>query len=320
MNPALAVAWVVAFVLIAVTVSGLVRRIGWSPPVVLVGVGAALSFVPGIPRVQLEPEVVLYGVLPPLLFAAAFGTSVIDVGTRRETIALLSVGLVVFSAFAVGWVTYLLLPTVGLAAAFAFAAVVAPTDASAVTATAERLHLPHRVVTVLEGESLLNDATALVVLNTAIAAIVSFIGGWSIAGDLTLAVVGGIGVGLVVGWLMAATRSRLPSSVLDTSLALITPYLAFIAADAVHGSGVLAVVVSALYLGFRSPVAWLAMNEQIIARVSTVLLGATMFMLLIQIALIPTYRRLHFTLGFWSFIFAMASVCSQAIILSGIAR
>ena len=175
----------------------------------------------------------------------------VPVGRR---FALLSVGLVVFSAFAVGWVTYLLLPTVGLAAAFAFAAVVAPTDASAVTATSGRLHLPHRVVTVLEGESLLNDATALVVLNTAIAAIVSSIGGWSIAGDLTLAVIGGTGVGLVVGWLMAATRSRLRSSVLDTSLALITPYLAFIAADAVHGSGVLAVVVSALYLGFRSPV------------------------------------------------------------------
>jgi NhaP-type Na+/H+ or K+/H+ antiporter len=109
-------------------------------------------------------------------------------------------------------------------------------------------------VTVLEGESLLNDATALVLLNTAIMAIAATTSPARIAGDLTLAVVGGVGGGLAVGWVMEAIRSRLRSAVLDTSLALVTPYLAFIIADAVLGSGVLAVVVSALYLGFRSPV------------------------------------------------------------------
>ena len=253
MNPGAIVTWVVAFVLLAVIVTGACRRIGWSAPVVLVVVGAAVSFVPGIPAIQLEPESVLYGVLPPLLYAAAFGTSAIDVRTRRDTIILLSVGLVVLTAFTVGWVTYLLLPAVGFAAAFAFAAVVAPTDASAVTAIAGRLKLPHRVVTVLEGESLLNDATALVLLNTAIAGIISTTGPGPIAVDLARAVVGGAGVGLAVGWVMAAIRSRLRSSVLDTSLALITPYFAFIAAQAILGSGILAVVISALYLGFRSP-------------------------------------------------------------------
>lgn len=253
MNPGAIVAWVVAFVLLAVIVTGLARRVGWSAPVVLVVVGAVISFIPGIPAVHVEPEFVLYGVVPPLLFAAAFGTYVIDVSARRDTIVLLSVGLVVFTAFAVGWVTSLLLPAVGFAAAFAFAAVVAPTDASAVTAIAGRLKLPHRVVTVLEGESLLNDATALVLLNTAIAAIVSTTSPALIAADLGLAIVGGVGVGLAVGWVVSTIRSRLRSPVLDTSLALITPYFAFIAADAVLGSGVLAVVVSALYLGFRSP-------------------------------------------------------------------
>ncbi|WP_066042112.1 cation:proton antiporter [Herbiconiux solani] len=253
MEPGTVVAWVVAFVLLAVVVTGLARRAGWSAPVLLVAVGAAVSFIPGIPPVHVEPEFVLYGVVPPLLFAAAFGTYVVDVGARRDSIVLLSVGLVVFTAFAVGWVTYLLLPAIGFAAAFAFAAVVSPTDASAVTAIAGRLKLPHRVVTVLEGESLLNDATALVLLNTAIAAIVSTTGPGLIAADLGLAVVGGVGVGLAVGWTVSTVRSRLRSPVLDTSLALITPYLAFIAADAILGSGVLAVVISALYLGFRSP-------------------------------------------------------------------
>lgn len=253
MTPAATVAWVVAFVLLAVTVTGFARRVRWSAPVLLVTVGAAISFIPAVPTVHLEPEFVLYGVLPPLLFAAAFGTSVVDVRARRDAIVLLSVALVVFTAVAVGWVTFLLLPAIGFAAAFAFAAVVAPTDASAVTAIAGRLELPHRVVTVLEGESLLNDATALVLLNTAIAAIVSTTGPGIIAADLTLAVVGGAGVGLAVGWGMAAIRSRLRAPVLDTSLALITPYFAFITADAVLGSGVLAVVISALYLGVRSP-------------------------------------------------------------------
>ncbi|MCS5735900.1 cation:proton antiporter [Herbiconiux daphne] len=253
MNPGTIVAWVVAFVLLAVVITGFARRVGWSAPVLLVVVGAAISFIPGVPDVRIEPEFVLYGVVPPLLFAAAFGTYVIDVRARRDTIVLLSVGLVVFTAFTVGWVTYLLLPAIGFAAAFAFAAVVAPTDASAVTAIAGRLKLPHRVVTVLEGESLLNDATALVLLNTAIAAIISTTSPALIAADLGLAIVGGVGIGLAIGWLVSSIRSRLRSPVLDTSLALITPYFAFIAADAVHGSGVLAVVISALYLGFRSP-------------------------------------------------------------------
>ncbi|MBC7590648.1 MAG: cation:proton antiporter [Salinibacterium sp.] len=253
MNPEAIVGWVVVFVLLAVTVAGLARRIGWSAPVLLVVIGAGISFIPGVPRVQLEPEFVLYGVVPALLFAAAFGTSVVDVRARRDTIVQLSVGLVVFTVVTVGWVTHLVLPMIGLAAAFAFAAVVSPTDASAVTAIAGRLKLPRRVVTVLEGESLLNDSAALVLLNTSIASIISVTSPGRIAADLALAIVGGVGVGLAGGWLMATIRSRLRAPVLDTSLALITPYFAFISADAIHGSGVLAVVTSALYLGFRSP-------------------------------------------------------------------
>ena len=253
MDPVATIVWIVSFVLATVTVTGLSRRVGWSAPVVLVVVGALVSFIPGVPAVTLEPEVVLYGLLPPLLFAAAVQTSVADVRARRDSILLLSVGLVVFTVLVVGIATWLVVPAITLAAAFAFGAVVAPTDTVAVTAVVGRLHLPRRLVTVLEGESLLNDATALVALNATIAAMVSVVNPWMIAGDFALAVVVGAGVGLAVGWVLAMIRKQLSAPVLDTSLGLITPYLAFIPAQLLHGSGILAVVVAGLYLGYRSP-------------------------------------------------------------------
>jgi CPA1 family monovalent cation:H+ antiporter len=253
MDPVPTIIWIVSFVLVTVTVTGLSRRVGWSAPVALVAVGAVASFVPGVPQVALEPEVVLYGLLPPLLFAASIQTSIVDVRARRDGILLLSVGLVAFTVLVVGVATWLVVPAITLAAAFAFGAVVAPTDTVAVTAIAGRVHLPRRLVTVLEGESLLNDATALVALNASIAAIVSVINPWTIAGDFVLAVVVGVGFGFVVGWVLAQIRKRLRSPVLDTSLGLVTPYLAFIPSQLLHGSGILAVVVAGLYLGYRSP-------------------------------------------------------------------
>ncbi|HEV7184588.1 MAG TPA: Na+/H+ antiporter [Leifsonia sp.] len=253
MDPVATIVWIVSFVLATVTVTGLSRRVGWSAPVVLVVVGAIVSFVPGVPHVQLEPEVVLYGLLPPLLFAAAIQTSFVDVRARRDGILLLSVGLVVFTVIVVGFTTWWVVPSLTIAAAFAFGAVVAPTDTVAVTAIAGRLHLPRRLVTVLEGESLLNDATALVALNATIAAIVSVVNPWAIAGDFVLAVVVGVAVGLGVGFVIASIRKQLRAPVLDTSLALITPYVAFIPAQFLHGSGILAVVVAGLFLGYRSP-------------------------------------------------------------------
>jgi CPA1 family monovalent cation:H+ antiporter len=253
MDPVATIVWIVSFVLATVTVTGLSRRVGWSAPVVLVVVGAIVSFVPGVPHVQLEPEVVLYGLLPPLLFAAAIQTSFVDVRARRDGILLLSVGLVVFTVIVVGFATWWVVPSLTIAAAFAFGAVVAPTDTVAVTAIAGRLHLPRRLVTVLEGESLLNDATALVALNATIAAIVSVVNPWAIAGDFVLAVVVGVAVGLGVGFVIASIRKQLRAPVLDTSLALITPYVAFIPAQFLHGSGILAVVVAGLFLGYRSP-------------------------------------------------------------------
>src|SRR5436190_2160125 len=132
MDTITAVTWAVAFVVVTVAVSGATGRLGWSTPIALVAVGAAVSFIPAVPTIELDPELILYGVIPPLLFAAAIRTSVRDVRARNDSILALSVGLVAFTVVGVGFATWLMVPAIGLAAAFAFGAVVAPTDAVAV--------------------------------------------------------------------------------------------------------------------------------------------------------------------------------------------
>ena len=245
--------WVVAFVLVTVTVTGLSGRVDWSAPVVLVVVGAGVSFIPGVPDVTIDPQAILYGVLPPLLFAAAIQTSFRDVRARNDSILALSVGLVVFTALVAGVATWMLLPGIGFAAAIAFGAVVAPTDAVAVTSFTARGGLPRRLTTILQGESLLNDASALVTLTTAIAAITTLLNPVLVVGEFALQVVVGVGVGLLVGWVISLVRSQLHAPVLDTSLSLVSPYLAFIIAQLLLGSGVLAVVIAGLFLGYRAP-------------------------------------------------------------------
>ncbi|MGN6325236.1 cation:proton antiporter [Pseudolysinimonas sp.] len=245
--------WIVGFVLVTVTVTGLSGRVNWSAPVALVLVGAGVSFIPGVPDIELDPDLILYGVLPPLLFAAAIQTSFRDVRARRDSILLLSVGLVIATAFVAGVATWALVPGLSLAAAVAFGAVIAPTDAVAVTAVVGRTPLPRRVVTILQGESLLNDATALVTLTAAITAIGGVLNPGQIALEFVLEVVVGVGIGLLVGWVLSLIRRQLHAPVLDTSISLVTPYLAFIVAQLLHGSGVLAVVIAGLFLGYRSP-------------------------------------------------------------------
>jgi Na+/H+ antiporter len=253
MDSVATIIWIVSFVIVTVTVTGFAGRWGVSAPVALVALGAIASFVPGVPDIEIEPDLVLFGVLPPLLFASAIRASVVDITARLDSILLLSVGLVAFTFVLVGFTTWLVVPGITLAAALAFGAVVGPTDAVAVTAIAGRLRLPRRVLTILEGESLLNDAVALVALSASITAIVSEVSPGSVALDLVLAVGVGVGAGFLVGFLIAAIRKRLESPVLDTSLSLVTPYVAFIPAQLLHGSGVLAVVIAGLFLGYRSP-------------------------------------------------------------------
>ena len=246
--------WIVAFVLVTITVTGFSGRIGWSTPVCLVIVGGIVSFIPGIPPIRIEPDLILYALLPPLLFATAIRSSIADIRARGDSIFVLSVVLVLLTVVSVGFFTWWVVPAITLATGFAFAAVVAPTDAVAVTAVAGRGNLPRRLLTVVESESLFNDAAALVALSAAISAIVGVIDPPVIALEFVLAVVVGVGFGFAVGYGTSFIRKRLTSPVIDTALSLATPFLAFIPAQLLHGSGVLAVVIAGLIISYHAPV------------------------------------------------------------------
>jgi monovalent cation/hydrogen antiporter len=245
---------ILALVIAVALVAGATRRAGLSPPLVLVVVGVIASLVPGVPDYRFDPAVVLIGVLPPLLYAAALRTSLVDVRANRQAIGILAVGAVVFTTVVVGVIAWLLLPKVSLAAGLALGAIVAPPDAVAATTIGRRVGMPRRLVSILEGESLLNDATALVSLRTATAAITASIGVWAVLGDFVVAVVGGVVVGVAIAALLAAIRKRVSDPVLDTTISFIAPFLAYLPAEAIHASGVLAVVVTGLILGHKSPI------------------------------------------------------------------
>jgi Na+/H+ antiporter len=246
-------AGLVGLVVTVLLVTAIARRLDWSAPLCLVAVGVAASYVPGVPEFQLDPEVVLLGLLPPLLYSASIQTSLIAFRKLRGPIALLSVGLVVFTTFGVGLVAWAVVPGLPLAAGIALGAVVAPPDAVAASVVARRVGMPRKLVRLLEGESLFNDAAALVALRTAIAAIAGSVTLWQVGLDFLLAAVGGAVVGGVIGVVASWVRARMDDPVSDTALSFAVPFVAYLAAEAVHGSGVLAVVVAGLILGHRSP-------------------------------------------------------------------
>ena len=239
-----------ALVLGVAVVATLARRVGLPAPILLVVAGLAVGLVPGMHHFRLDPDVVLALFLPPLLHQAALNSSLRDFKANRRPIGLLSIGLVLFSTVAVGLVAHWAVPSMPLAAAFVLGAIVAPPDAVAAIAIGRRAGLPSRVVTILEGESLVNDATALVAYRVAVAAVVT--GAFSLA-DVGLrflvASVGGVAVGLAAGWLVIQARRRLADDPLaENTVALLAPFAAYLPAEAVGASGVLAVVVAGLYL------------------------------------------------------------------------
>jgi monovalent cation/hydrogen antiporter len=233
-------------------VSALARRYDLPAPLILALVGAVASFLPFVPRVELTADLVLLGLLPPLLYAAAIRTSLIDFRHNLRPIGLLSVGLVIFTAVGVGLVAWWLLP-VSLAVAFALGAVVAPPDAVAATTVARRVGLPRRAITILEGESLVNDATALVCLRVAIGATLGTVTIWSVAGEFVLAVGGGLLAGVLVAVVVGKLRTRIHDPLTDTSVSLLTPFISYLLAEQIHSSGILALVVTGLLLGHLSP-------------------------------------------------------------------
>ena len=273
-------------VLLAVAVLSLTAvagRFDLPAPLLLIATGIGASFLPFVPEVHLGEEVVLLGLLPPLLYAAALQTSLVDFNANRRPILLLSVGLVLFTTAGVGVVVHWMIPGISWALALAIGAVVAPPDAVASTAIGRRIGLPRRVVTILEGESLLNDATALVALRTALAASIGSVTILEVGVDFVVAAGGGVLVGVltfvVVGW----TRKKVTDPLLDTAMSLVTPFAAYIVAEELHASGVLAVVIAGLLLGHKAPILQTAQSriaERMNWRTIAYVLENTVFLLI----------------------------------------
>ncbi|MFE9248159.1 Na+/H+ antiporter [Streptomyces sp. NPDC007088] len=263
-------------------VAGAARRTPVPAPLLLVTVGLAVSYVPGL-HYSLDPEVVLPLLLPPLLYTAAADSSYLDLRAQARAIGLLSVGYVLFATLAVGWVAYLLVPELPLTAALVLGAVVAPPDAVAATAVARRVGLPSRITTILQGESLVNDATAITAFKVAVAAAIGEGASWSGAvGEFLLAAFGGVGVGLLLMVPLHWLRTHLRESLLQNTLSLLTPFFAYAVAEQVHASGVLAVVVVALYLAHRSWQVDFAtrLQEDAVWRMVAFILESTVFALI----------------------------------------
>jgi CPA1 family monovalent cation:H+ antiporter len=249
----------IAFELVALAIAvlagtALADRVGFPGPLGLVVVGVVASYVPGVPTVHLSSDVVLLGLLPPLLYAAAIQTSLVDFNANRRAILLLSVGLVVFTMLGVGALVHLVMPSVDWWAALAIGAVVAPPDAVAATAIGRRIGLPRRIVTILEGESLFNDATALVALRTAVAAGAGGVHYWKVGTDFLVASIGGAAIGFAMFVVVARLRRHVRDPILDTAISFVVPFATYIVSEEVHSSGVVSVVVAGLLLGHKAPV------------------------------------------------------------------
>nr|WSZ98413.1 Na+/H+ antiporter [Streptomyces sp. NBC_00857] len=243
----------VALVAGSAAIAGAARRTPVAAPLLLVTVGLGAAYVPGVPDYTLDPHIVLPLILPPLLYTAAVDSSYLDLRANIRPVALLSVGYVLFATLAVGGFAHLLVPDLPLTAALVLGAVVAPPDAVAATAIARKLGLPSRITTILQGESLVNDATAITAFKVALAAAVGEGATWAggIA-EFALASLGGVGIGLVLMMPLHWLRTHLTEPLLQNTLSLLIPFVAYALAEQAGASGVLAVVVVALYVGHHA--------------------------------------------------------------------
>lgn len=229
-----------------VTAALLARRLGVASPLLLVLAGAGIGLFPSVSATAIKPEWILGGVLPPLLYSAAINIPNTDFRRNLKPITGLAVVLVVVSTGAAGVLFHVLIPEIGWPAAFALAAVLSPTDAVAATSVGRRLGLPSRLLVILEGEGLVNDATALVLLRSAVGAMGAGITAGGIIGDFVLAVVGAVAVGVIVGIANVHIRRAINDPVMNTAISFVVPFVAYIPAEDFGFSGVLAVVVAGL--------------------------------------------------------------------------
>ncbi len=269
----------------AVCVARLIARAtGISSPILLVLGGLAIAAAFHDVSVELEPDLILVLFLPPLLYGASLDSSLLDFRANRRPILLLSVGLVLFTATVVALVAYVLIPGLPLAGAFALGAIVGPPDAVAAIAIGRRVGLPARLQVIIEGEGLLNDATALVLYRVAVAAAIG--GGFSLlesAGRFFYAAIVGALIGMVVAWVSGYVRSKLDDPLVENALSLATPFIAYLPAEEVSASGVIAVVVAGLILGHASATVQSSrsrLQTQPVWKLVTFLLEGTVFLLI----------------------------------------
>lgn len=237
------------------------KRIGVAGPLILVAIGLGFSMIPGVSAISIPPELILAGVLPPLLYSAAVSAPAIEFRRDLAAISGLSVLLVIVSSLVLGLVFVWLMPDIGFPLAVALGAILSPTDAVA-TSVVRKLGVPRRVVTVLEGESLLNDATALVLLRTALAAVA---GGFSLLttlGSFAWSVVAALVVGTVIGFLALWLRASTKSTTANTAIGLTVPYFAYVPTEALGGSGLVAAVVAGLVCG-QGALRWLTPEQRV---------------------------------------------------------
>lgn len=244
--PPIVIAVVIAALVIAIT--ALARRLPIPTPILQVTAGAMIGLLPGVSLPQLDPDIVFFVFLPPILWSAAYLTSLREFRSNIKTISRLAVGLVIVTTVVVAIVAKQLIPGLPWAVAVALGAIVSPPDAVAATAIVSRLPVPRRVVVILEGESLVNDASALVLYRTAVAAAVTGVFSWG-ESVVRFFIDAGVGtlVGLLVGWLIIAALRRTQDSLAEVTATLAAPYIAWVAAETIHVSAVLACVAGGLY-------------------------------------------------------------------------
>jgi len=250
---------VVLGLLVAIALLALVaRKLDVPYPIVLVLGGLAIALVPELPRVELDPDIVFLVFLPPLIYSAGWFTSLRDFKANLRPIGLLAVGLVLFTIVGIAYLTHLLVPTLPWPACFALGAIVAPTDAVAATALLQRVGAPRRIVTVLEGESLLNDASGLIAYRFAVLSVAVGFSIWEAGVAFVVASVGGIALGVGMAWLLFQVQRRIEDPGVEITLSFLVPYAIYLAAVGitqstnVQISGVLAVAAAGIYTGRRS--------------------------------------------------------------------
>src|SRR6184192_4578165 len=240
--------------LVAVALLAIVaRKIGVPYPILLTIGGVVLALIPGLPTIQLEPKLVFDLFLPPLLYTAAIFTSWRDFRLNLRSILPLAIVLVLLTMTVTAYLFHHLVG-LPLAVGFVFGAIISPPDAVAALAVTQNLRVPRKIIVILEGESLVNDATSFIAFRFAVAAVIT--GMFSLAQaslQFLFVAAGGICVGLAVGWLIVQLQKRLDDPPVQTLFSLLTPYVAYFSGESLHVSGILAVVIAGIYIGWRVP-------------------------------------------------------------------